>query len=160
MIRLAALLLVPLAGCATGSLDCTDLRQGACKVSFQRFLTDTSATFTGPDGLGFTYSSSPNAAATQEALAAINRLAGVVGGLATLRLPGAGAPQASVPSQPARPDDEDDGDISFRRGPLPIRPLPIADRSCPAGPAWGMARVTGARPRPPMLDGVAQALEL
>lgn len=75
---LAPLLLLSLAGCATGALDCADLRQGACKVSFQRLFTDTSATFTGPDGLGFTYSSSPNAAAVQELAAAVRELATLV----------------------------------------------------------------------------------
>lgn len=76
MIRLAPMLF--LAACATGSLDCADLRQGACKVSFQRFLTDTSATFTGPEGLGFTYSSSPNAAVLAELAAAVRTLAELV----------------------------------------------------------------------------------
>jgi hypothetical protein len=74
MMRVLSVLLL-LGGCATGSLDCADLRQGACKVSFQRFATDTSATFTGPDGLGFTYSSSPNAAALAELATAVRLLA-------------------------------------------------------------------------------------
>ncbi len=112
MIRFAPVLLLGLAGCATGSLDCTDLRQGACKVSFQRLLTDTNATFAGPDGLGFTYSSNPNAASTQEAFAAINRLTGIVGSLAAGRLPSMG-PAPLVPTPPTPPastDDDDDGD--------------------------------------------------
>lgn len=90
--------LLALAGCATGSLDCADLRQGACKVSFQRFLTDTSATFTGPEGLGFTYSSNPNAAATAEAFAAIRTLTGLVATVATGR-PVLPTPSAPLPEQ-------------------------------------------------------------
>ena len=69
-----ALPLLLLAGCATGSLDCTDLRQGACKVSFARFLTNTGATFTGPDGLGFTYNSDPNAQLAAEAMRSLNAI--------------------------------------------------------------------------------------
>jgi hypothetical protein len=76
VIRLAPLLL--LAGCSTADLDCADLRQGACKVHFTRFATDTSASFTGPEGLGFTYSSSPNAAAIAELAAAVRTLAELV----------------------------------------------------------------------------------
>jgi hypothetical protein len=64
-----------LAGCSTADLDCVDLRQGACKVHFTRFATDTSASFSGPEGLGFTYSSSPNAAAISELAAAVRALA-------------------------------------------------------------------------------------
>jgi hypothetical protein len=81
-------------------LDCADLRQGACKVSFQRFLTDTDATFTGPEGLGFSYSSNPNAAASKEAFAAINRLAGLVGSVAAGRLPTAEKP-VELPLDPS-----------------------------------------------------------
>jgi hypothetical protein len=51
MIRYAPMLLLGLAGCATGNLECADLTKGDCRVSFQRILTDTSATFTGPNGL-------------------------------------------------------------------------------------------------------------
>jgi hypothetical protein len=160
MIRYAPMLLLGLAGCATGTLDCADLRQGACKVSFQRFLTDTSATFTGPEGLGFTYSSNPNAAATQEAFAAINRLAGLVGTVAAGRPP-SGGPVPLVPAQPVQPvqptppahADDDDDDAAFRHGPMARMPMPIINHPRTDGP---VAR----QPRPPMLEGVAHALEL
>ncbi len=160
MIRLAPILLLGLAGCATGTLDCADLRQGACKVSFQRFLTDTSATFTGPEGLGFTYSSNPNAAATQEAFDAINRLAGLVGTVAAGRPP-SGGPAPLVPAQPVQPiqptppahADDDDDDAAFRHGPMVRMPMPIVDHTRTDGPAV-------LQPRPPMLEGVAHALEL
>jgi hypothetical protein len=161
MIRFAPVLLLGLVGCATGSLDCADLRQGACKVSFQRFLTDTSATFTGPEGLGFTYSSNPNAAATQEAFAAINRLAGLVGTVAAGRLPVPGSPVPLVPSQPVQPiqptppghANDDDDDAAFRHGPVARMPMPIVDSTRSDGSI-------AAQPRPPMLGGVAHALEL
>jgi hypothetical protein len=116
-------LLLALGGCATGTLDCADLRQGACKVSFQRFFTDTSATFTGPEGLGFTYSSNPNAAATQEAFAAINRLAGLVG-----RVPAPPPVADGVRWRTTSDDDE--------------RPTLLSlPESCPAGPGWMIPRV-------------------
>ncbi len=103
MIRLLPLLL--LAGCSTATLDCADLRQGACKVSFQRFATDTSLAFTGPEGLGFTYSSAPDAVATAAAFKALGDALGIVGGIAGARIGLPHAPVPVVPSQPAEPDD-------------------------------------------------------
>jgi hypothetical protein len=76
--KLIPLLLLAMTGCSTADLDCADLRQGACKVHFTRFATDTSASFSGPEGLGFTYSSSPNAAAISELAAAVRALSDLV----------------------------------------------------------------------------------
>jgi hypothetical protein len=138
MIRLAPLLLLALGGCAAGQLDCADLRQGACKVSFQRFLTDTSATFEGPDGLGFTYGSNPNAAATAEAFAAINRLAGLVGTVAVARppTPAPAAPQEVDPD--ARPENPDEMAYSGAR-------------------RRAFTRIGVSAEAPRMIDGVAHA---
>jgi hypothetical protein len=130
MIRLAPLLLlVPLAGCATANMDCTDLRQGACKLSFARFATDTSASLTGPNGFSLSYSSNPQAEATAQAFAAFNRLAGLV------------ARQ--------QPPAEDEADGVAWRGPYLSAPrsVPLPARlsvpeSCPAPPQWTMQRVT------------------
>lgn len=121
--------------CATGSFDCANLREGACSGNFTRFLTDTSATLTGPGGFGFTYGSNPNANATAQALSAINLLAA--------RLPLSPSPVDAQPTQPVRPpqvpaqpptDPEDAPDFE----PMSLRELP---RSCPAGPAWALRRV-------------------
>jgi hypothetical protein len=121
MIRLAPfLLLIPLTGCAVGSLDCS-AGPGQCKAGFQRFMTDTSVTLTTPDGGSFAYSSNPSAAATAEAFAAINRLAGLV----------AARPPAPLVSEPEPEDGEADG-----------------------------AQFTTPRAKPPLIDGVAHALDL
>ena len=150
MIRLLPLLL--LAGCATATVDCADLRQGACKVSFQRVLTETAFSMTGPDGLGVVYSSNPDQAATAEAFAAINRLAGLVGIVAgrppaVRPLPPApsGPPVPLVPDPVPEPVPEPQDDAvwqgrSVLRQPVPVR-LSVPE-SCPAGPAWAMPRVT------------------
>jgi hypothetical protein len=166
MTRLAPMLLLALAGCATANMDCTDLRQGACKLSFMRLATDTSANLTGPDGFSLSYSSNPQAEATAQAFAAINRLAGLVAA-------------GRAPATPLVEDGDADGvgwaptDPGFRS--VPIRDdmgIPISEqyqglieptlepsrvmRSCPA--TQSPRRVTDAAPV--MASGVARAAEL
>jgi hypothetical protein len=170
MNRLAPILLLVLAGCATGRFDCTDLRQGACQASFMRFGADTSASISGPDGFSLSYSSAPNAAATAEAFAAINRLAGLVGTVTAGRppVPDNSGPPTYTPGQ-SEPD-EMAGRSSGMRAPRPqaivmshnhsrenetptLLPLPA---SCPAGSR--PRRVTAATPW--MVEGVARARDL
>jgi hypothetical protein len=153
MIRLAPLLLLATAGCSTANLDCTDLRQGACKVHFTRFATDVGASLSGPQGFTMTYTSEPNSLATAEAFAAINRLAGLVG-----RVP-------AVPT-PSTGDGEADGVGWTVEMPLTAWPdtnnyanqqnpkiAAKSQRSCPAG--LKPRRVTAGTPW--MVEGLAMA---
>jgi hypothetical protein len=157
--KLAPLLLLSLAGCATANMDCTDLRQGACKLSFMRLATDTSATLTGPDGFSLSYSSNPQAEATAQAFAAINRLAGLV---ARQQPPAEDeadgvawrpAPKESFAVPIANPGDHisrykklsgdshlADTPTNARYNEMPAR-LSVPE-SCPAPPQWTMQRVT------------------
>lgn len=146
--KFAPLLLFAVGGCATGQFDCSDLRQGACKASFARFGADTSASISGPDGFSLSYSSAPNAAATAEAFAAINRLAGLVGTVAAGRLPVPGNPEPLVQPQPFVPGPDSDVDEPEERSRVPVAP-----RACPA--AYRPSRVTSATPW--MVEGLAQA---
>lgn len=163
--KLAPLLLLALAGCATAQMDCADLSKGACKLSFARLATDTSATLTGPNGFSLSYSSNPQAEATAQAFAAINRLVGLVGTVAAGRLPvvptpdegGAdGAAWSGVQRRAVTP-------ISGPLAPLsPPSPSSGAARergwpaSCPAVSRPG--RVTAATPW--MAEGLAMAGEV
>jgi hypothetical protein len=129
-VPVVTLFLLVLAGCATANMDCTDLRQGACKLSFMRLAAATRANLTGPDGFSLSYSSNPQAEATAQAFAAINRLAGLV----------------AAGRVPAAPLVQPDSELEERsRG-----------RACPA--SYRPGRVTAATPW--MIEGVAQAGEL
>lgn len=146
--KFAPLLLLALAGCSTATLDCADATRGACKVHFTRLATDVSASLTWPNGGGLTYSSNPQAQATAEAFAAINRLAGLVGTVAAGRLPVPGNPEPLVQPQPFIPGPDSDVDEPEERSRGPVAP-----RACPA--AHRPARVTAATPW--MAEGLAMA---
>jgi hypothetical protein len=133
----SATVILILTGCASANMDCTDLRQGACKVHFTRFATDTGATLTGPDGFSLSYSSNPQAEATAQAFAAINRLAGLVA---------AGRAPVASP-QPFAPGPDSDVDEPEERA---------APRACPA--VYRPRRVTAGTPW--MIEGVAMAGEI
>jgi hypothetical protein len=164
---LAPLLLLTLAGCAATNANCTDLRQGACKITSMRLFLDTGFGMTGPDGLSVNLSSNPNEMATAEAFAAINRLAGLVAARQPAPLV---QPQSFIPGPDSNMDEP--GRMAWRgsqrRAVTPITGSVAAlapaypgtdhglSRACPA--ILTPSRVTAGTPW--MVEGLAMAPDI
>jgi hypothetical protein len=78
IIALAAFCL-GLGGCASTSVTCTNLEQGACTVTSTRLLTDSGVNLGTPDGLALNFSSKPNEAGTAAAFKALGDTIALLG---------------------------------------------------------------------------------
>jgi hypothetical protein len=87
-----------LGGCATTSVQCTNLEQGACTVTSSRLLTDSGVNLTTPDGLALEFSSKPNQAGVSAAFTQLGAVIGLLG-----KLVAAQAQPTPVPPHPASP---------------------------------------------------------
>jgi hypothetical protein len=99
LLALCALcLFLALAGCASTSVTCTNLEQGACTVTSSRLLTDSGVNLTTPDGLALEFSSKPNQAGVSAAFTQLGAVIGLLG-----KLVAAQAQPTPVPPHPASP---------------------------------------------------------
>jgi hypothetical protein len=88
---LALLAALVLTGCASTSVTCTNLEQGACTVTSTRLLTDSGVNLGTPDGLALNFSSKPNEAGTAAAFKALGDTIALLGKVVAAK---------AVPDQP------------------------------------------------------------
>lgn len=97
---LAALLI--LGGCATTTADCTDLTKGICRISGTRLLTDSGISLVDPKtGLTLSFTSKPDQAGTQAAIAALSSTVGLLVKVLVPVVPPAPAPAPAPGYDPA-----------------------------------------------------------